>query len=277
MPHVFGVRHGDRAPADVELGVGLRERRPKLVAQAHPALQVVLGRFDAGAENVSKHFVSWPLDDLEDLVLLECPDQAAPAVEVALQAHLLAANAEWLVDLIQERRALVALDRHPTRRTVSDAVHPHTIEAELLIADRPLEHLQELLLLYLPNGRGGVDVGGVCKRDILHNHVVELDKAQEATQGKPAALEFAAQQLGVLGFDVQAAQGLQELGKVLLRDFPVLARELLEQLLATPRLLRSVAEGLAGRRVKLLGKALALALDNHGRLLRRPYALVKLR
>mmetsp|Transcript_27688 Transcript_27688/g.61065 ORF Transcript_27688/g.61065 Transcript_27688/m.61065 type:complete len:2168 (+) Transcript_27688:29-6532(+) len=247
---VLLVGDGDRGGAGVERLVGLCAGHAFLVPDGEPAGGAVRGSLAPRAQAVLEGDAPRPLDELEHLVRLQGAHdvRGALALELLLQRRLHPAGVVRLLDLLQEGRALVALEGDPALGAVDqgpgfDARHP-----QLRLRLRALQRLHDLLDLRLAARLGLADLELVRDGDGLHHHEVLLQEGEEAPPADAAGLDVPAEEPCLLGRAAALeAEALELPAERLLGDLLRARCELLEELLQGEALLLNLAAERSGR------------------------------
>mmetsp|Transcript_54377 Transcript_54377/g.157205 ORF Transcript_54377/g.157205 Transcript_54377/m.157205 type:complete len:469 (+) Transcript_54377:668-2074(+) len=226
---VIGDR--DRRRASKILVVSFGKNGAGLVLGGEPSEGAVK---DGLALDSNARLVSQPLgalDQLNQFLGLQRSHRGALALVLAVQGDLGPARVERLLDLLQERGALVPLKGDPTHQAVRQGLGADPGDADLLIRLRPLDHLQDLVGVGLSQGLRIADLEHIGDGDSLHHLEVLLQERLKSSSADAASLNVPAQQSDVLGLEGLAQQRLQVLRQVGVRDLLVALGELAEETL----------------------------------------------
>mmetsp|Transcript_36570 Transcript_36570/g.116371 ORF Transcript_36570/g.116371 Transcript_36570/m.116371 type:complete len:416 (-) Transcript_36570:807-2054(-) len=258
LPHditvldVLLIGHGDRRGAGVVFAVRLCEGRARLVSDSEPARGAVAAGLATHPERGGEGLLPRAFDEFEHLVRLEGADKLLVlTLEALLQRHFLGHGVVWLHDLLQEGRALVALEADPALHGVAQGPGADTRQAQLLVNARPLEHLDDLVDIGRPEDLGLADLEVVGDGDGLGHHKVLLEEGAELALAHAAGLDVPAEQQRLLRVQGEVLQGMQELAQCLLRStllagLQQLGKELLGAHAPLPCLRAQRCRGLAG-------------------------------
>mmetsp|Transcript_81874 Transcript_81874/g.228137 ORF Transcript_81874/g.228137 Transcript_81874/m.228137 type:complete len:212 (+) Transcript_81874:855-1490(+) len=201
-----------------------------LVLESDPAGDSFFASPYARTEDIRELLLARALQELEDVCLCDCPDGLL-AAEFLLQGNLFPTAVQGLLHLLEEWRALIALNGDPALDVINQGSRPDTQEAEVLIFRWALQDLEDLALIFLQLSQGfrGVDVEDARQCDVLDGAVVHLDHGQEAPPGDAVGADAAAKQFCVIRFDGEALQRSNLFAEARLWENLLLLRKVVEQ------------------------------------------------
>mmetsp|Transcript_53349 Transcript_53349/g.173474 ORF Transcript_53349/g.173474 Transcript_53349/m.173474 type:complete len:1193 (+) Transcript_53349:290-3868(+) len=237
------VCHSHRGRARVVLAVSLAKNKAGLVPGREPAHRAIQDRFALDAQARLIGLFSGALDEFQHLVGLQAAHEAgaALALEVLLQGHVFLDPVKGLLDFLQERSALVALETDPALLAICQGLAPDAHDGGLRIGLRPFQKLDNLLKLGFSDRLRHGDVESIGDGDALNDREVLLHEGLESSSADAAGLDVPAEQPDLLGLEGGARQGLDILAEGILGDLLVARRcHLAEERLQRQALLESL-------------------------------------